>query len=269
MNLPSPALASTSSPRTCVLCAVHRSAHPGHQSALGAIRAVGRTIKSSFTTASAKRSNTGDADADADDDTPAKRRGGVPSVTPSTYAVTAPRPRRSTLTLSSSTSRSLDDTVPVVGGDDYFSYSPNEGLVPGHPSLRPSVLQPFYRRLPPEVIVRLSAGDELIIVVPTDSSTRSGDATARARVVDFYSRAFAAVSRRSLSRTEPNSVLVEDIILKRHRLRRDDKWFLEYPVRVRNYAERDNFSRLYMDRSPVDHSWSQGAGINLSVVDIR
>ena len=52
--------------------AVHRSAHPGHQSALGAIRAVGRTIKSSFTTASAKRSNTGDADADADDDTPAK-----------------------------------------------------------------------------------------------------------------------------------------------------------------------------------------------------
>jgi len=69
--------------------AVHRSAHPGHQSAVGAVAAVARTIKSSFTTASAKRSNTGNAD--ADNDTPAKRRGGVPSVTPSTYA-TAPRP---------------------------------------------------------------------------------------------------------------------------------------------------------------------------------
>ncbi len=69
--------------------AVHRSAHPNHQSAVGAVAVVAHTIKSSFTTALAKRSNTGNAD--ADDDTPAKQRGGVPSVTPSTYA-TAPRP---------------------------------------------------------------------------------------------------------------------------------------------------------------------------------
>ena len=114
--------------------AVHRSAHPGHQSAVGAVAAVARTIKSSFTTSSAKRSNRANADAD-DDDTPSKRRGGVPSVTPSTRSSTAPRSRRSTLTSSSSTSQSSDATAPVGVGENYFSYSPNEGLVPGHPSV--------------------------------------------------------------------------------------------------------------------------------------
>ena len=151
---------------------------------------------------------------------------------------------------------------------NYFSYSPSEGLVAGHghPSQRPSVVQPVYRRLPPEDIVQLTSGEELIIVVPTVTTTKKGDADVTFRkVLEFYRNAFATAARKTLSRMEPNISSVEEIIHGRHRLRREDKWFFEYPVRVQNYAERDNFSRSYLNRGPVDYSWSQGAGINLSV----
>ena len=46
--------------------AVHRSLQPRHRSTVGAVAAVARTIKSSFTTASAKRAKTTIAN-DADD----------------------------------------------------------------------------------------------------------------------------------------------------------------------------------------------------------
>jgi hypothetical protein len=147
----------------------------------------------------------------------------------------------------------------------YFSYSPSEGLVPGHPSQRPSVLQPVYRRLPPDDIVRLTVGNELIIVVPTVTTAKKGDAYVTfLRVLDFSRHAFATVTCKTLSRMEPNISSVEEILLGRHRLRLEDKWFFEYPARVQNYAEWDNFLRTYLDRGPVDYSWSQGAGIRLS-----
>ncbi len=42
----------------------------------------------------------------------------------------------------------------------------NQDIVPGHCPHCTSVLQPVYKRLPPEDIVRLKANDELIVVIP-------------------------------------------------------------------------------------------------------
>lgn len=86
--------------------------------------------------------------------------------------------------------------------------------------------------------------------------------------MDYYSRAFAGVARKTLLRTEPTEVMIPNIISKRHQFWREDKWYFEYPVcvSVRTYAKREIFSRLYIDRGPVEHYWRQGgAGVNLSV----
>ncbi len=42
----------------------------------------------------------------------------------------------------------------------------NQDIVPGHCPHCTSVLQPVYKRLPPEDIVRLKANNELIVVIP-------------------------------------------------------------------------------------------------------
>jgi hypothetical protein len=110
----------------------------------------------------------------------------------------------------------------------------------------------------------LSAGDELIIVVPTSGKNTSPEATA---VFEFYMRAFAGVAMKTLLRTEPDEIKVRDLVAERHRLKREGRWFAEYPVRVKNYAERENFGRSYVNPAPVEQSWDQGAGINLSLCD--
>jgi hypothetical protein len=248
---------------------VHRSVQPGHKTTGGAVLAVGRTIKSAFTEGSGKRASEVKANND-DSVVPAKRRS-LPSVTPSVSSVSTSIVTRSLPSRTPSRTSNAATSHATSASDDqnYFSYLPSEGFVPGHghPSQRPSVVQPVYRRLPPEDIVRLTSGDELIIVVPTVTTTKKGDAYATfARVLEFYKNAFATAARKrkTLSRMEPSTSSVEEIILGRHRFRREDKWFFEYPVRVQNYAERDNFSRTYINRGPVDYSWSQGAWINLS-----
>jgi hypothetical protein len=95
----------------------------------------------------------------------------TPSV--STSIVTRSLPSR---TPSQTSNAATSDATSASDDKNYFSYSPSEGFVPGHghPSQRPSVVQPVYRRLPPEDIVRLTSGDELIIVVPTVTTRKKG-----------------------------------------------------------------------------------------------
>jgi hypothetical protein len=128
--------------------------------------------------------------------------------------------------------------------------------------LRPSVLQPVYKRLLPDDIVRLSAGDELIIVIPNSMPGRADAAKAAdiAGVCEFYRKAFFAVGRETAGRH-----LARQDVEDQHRLRREDRWFHEYPVRVRAYAEREHFSREYVEERSVMFSWGQGAGLSLEV----
>ena len=135
-------------------------------------------------------------------------------------------------------------------------------IVPAHSSLRPSVLQPVYKRLLPDDIVRLSAGDELIIVIPNSMPGRADAAKAAdiAGVCEFYRKAFFAVGRETAGRH-----LARQDVEDQHRLRREDRWFHEYPVRVRAYAEREHFSREYVEERSVMFSWGQGAGLSLEV----
>jgi hypothetical protein len=46
----------------------------------------------------------------------------------------------------------------------------DQDIVPGHSHHRTSVLQPVYKRLLPEDIVCLKAGNELLVVVPAITS---------------------------------------------------------------------------------------------------
>jgi len=71
----------------------------------------------------------------------------------------------------------------LFGGAAAESILIDQDFVPGHSHHRTSVLQPVYKRLPPEDIVRLKAGDELIVVVPAiTSKTEKGIAN----ILQYY-----------------------------------------------------------------------------------
>ena len=55
-------------------------------------------------------------------------------------------------------------------------------------------------------------------------------------------------------------LFVPQVIQDHHEFRRDGEIFVEYPVRVRNYAEQERFEREH-----ADMYWRQGAGVNLVV----
>jgi len=58
---------------------------------------------------------------------------------------------------------------------------------------------------------------------------------------------------------------IEQVIASDHEFRRDGLTFVEYAVRVRNYAEREHFERNHYDSWIIDTYWRQGAGINLAI----
>jgi hypothetical protein len=143
--------------------AVHRYVQPSHKTTGGAVLAVGRTIRSAFTLGAGKRSvsrgERGD-DGRGDDGTKPAKRCILPCITPSVGESTSVVTRSSLPSWApeaSGTSEAREASE--SNADKYFSYSPTDGLVPGHPSPIPSVLQPVYRRLAPEDVVRVTAGD--------------------------------------------------------------------------------------------------------------
>ncbi len=135
------------------LHAVYHSIYPTHSSTIGAVLAVGRKSKSSFTMSLGKRMT---ADEDKTPPLPSKWRVVTSSVTPSSSLIALLSKRhgggysRTLSTLSSGVAARCSMVIatpcPSVGAvENYFSYCPNEGLVAGHPSLWPSVLQPLYK----------------------------------------------------------------------------------------------------------------------------
>jgi hypothetical protein len=82
----------------------------------------------------------------------------------------------------------------------------------------------------------------------------------------FYARIpFENVLDRSLQRPGDQRSVVDDAILNGHMLLREDRPFLEFACRVRNYPEREHFERDVMELRAIKILWQQGAGINLSV----
>ncbi len=140
----------------------------------------------------------------------------------------------------------------------------NQDIVPGHCPHCTSVLQPVYKRLPPEDIVWLKANDELIVVIPALTKKTDKDVLL---VLRKYYLLFQRLIDKSNRRINPEDRdwYVKQVIANDHEFRQDGMIYVEYAVRVRNYAEREHFERDHFDSHIVDTYWRQGAGINVVV----
>jgi hypothetical protein len=219
--------------------AIHCSIHPVNHSTIAVVLAVGRKIKSSFTASLGKQKTGHD-----NTNTPAKQQGNIPAITPllalsdgttaphlsSSDGDGAPTPRPS-VTLRSSVPLTMHLGSGQVNNNHdkpcHFSYLLDVGLVPNHPSWQPLVLQLIYKQLPPDDGVRLSAGDKLIIVIPTAVGKMPVDVR---KGFQYYAHAFANVAFKTLMQMEPDKFVEQDTINKRHRLKWEVRWFVKYPV---------------------------------------
>ena len=140
----------------------------------------------------------------------------------------------------------------------------DQDIVPRHSHHHRSVLQPICKCLPLEDIVRLKAGDELIVVIPAITSK-----TDKGLVIILwqYINVFQRVIKKSLMwmNLDERTTFVAQVIQDHQEFRRDGQIFVEYPVRVRNYAERENFEREHADSCVIDMYWRQGVGVNLVI----
>jgi hypothetical protein len=133
---------------------------PVYGTATGALIRSSRHLKESFTKGAGKRV------VDASDTTaPASRRRAV-AVTPSLGvplepSYSTPFPSRFAASPSSAFTQSPLRAMLIDQRD---------GLVSHHAPRRASVLQHVYRRMRPEEIVRMSPGDEIIVVIPGAAS---------------------------------------------------------------------------------------------------
>ena len=126
------------------------------------------------------------------------------------------------------------------------------------------MLQPVYKLLPPEDIVRLKANDELFVVIPALNKTTDKDVLL---ILCKYYLLFQRIIDKSNRRINPDDRdwYVKQVIANDHKFRQDGMIYVEYAVRVRNYAEREHFERDHFDSRIVDTYWRQGAGINVVV----
>ncbi len=126
------------------------------------------------------------------------------------------------------------------------------------------MLQPVYKRLPPEDIVRLKANDELIVVISAITNTTDKDVLL---VLCKYYLLFQRIIDKTNRHINPDGRdwYVEQVIASDHKFRQDRQRYVVYAVCVLNYAEREKFERDHYDSCIVDTYWRQGAGINLVV----
>jgi hypothetical protein len=141
----------------------------------------------------------------------------------------------------------------------------NQDITPPHAYNQTSVLQLIYKCLSPNDIVRLMAGDELIVVIPVLDHTKSLDHALR--VHHSYTRAFENFIYNTLRRLHPGNrtCVVADLIRNCYTLLHEDSPFIKFACRLKNYPEQEHFEREVVDTRAIDMYWQQGAGINLAV----
>jgi len=140
----------------------------------------------------------------------------------------------------------------------------DDDVVPPHRTITPSVTMPLLKRLLPDDIARLSAGEFIIIVIPPTSKATSSVLHGRRH---YYSMAFDRVIEASYAwvRNSRDRARYIDKCSRSHHVQRDGAIAFQYHVRVSNYAERALFEMESPDKSQIDLVWSQGAGINVVV----
>jgi len=119
--------------------------------------------------------------------------------------------------------------------DDAESMLIDQDIVPRHRPHRASVLQPVFKRLLPEDIVCLKASDDLIVVIPAVTNTTEKDVLLVFRKHYWLFQRIIDTSNRRMS-PDNRDWYVEQVIASDHEFRRDGLTFVEYAVRVRNYA---------------------------------
>ena len=230
------------------------SLYRAHSTAAGAVRAVSKTIRTSFVEAGGKRKAATPIHANPPTvDTPARKHR-VVSVTPATSITSAiGRPVLSTPCQFNS----------FASGAMLINQWGN--VIPPHLQHRPSVLQHMYKRMSPDNIVRLSPGDEIIVVLPAVHSRLPTEAI---RVIAHYRSLFSRVINLSLPDTvnrADRTNIVTEIIRDNHSFLRADLHFLEFSCRAKSYPIREHLGQESFDEALV-HRWcDQGAGIDLSV----
>ena len=162
---------------------IHQSVRHAHDSAKGAAASVSCQLKSSFVEAGSKHAIA----SNVSNETPAPKRRRPAAVTPSV----------SSLPLSLSTplppvSINTRDWEGVFGPSTSGAMLINQrdSVVLHHSAHRSSVSQHVYKRLPPHEVVRLSLGDEIMVVFPAISSKLSKTAHP---IIGHYRRAFSRV----------------------------------------------------------------------------
>jgi hypothetical protein len=232
---------------------IHRDVGRTHDSAKGAVAIVSRRLKSSFREAGGKRAIA----ADASGETPAPKRRAA-SVTPSASSF---RPSLST-PLPPVSLRSGDVFGPSTSGAMLINQ--RHAIVPHHTAHRLSVSQYMYKRIPPPEIVRLSPGDEIIVVLPAITSTLAKNALP---VIHHYRRYFSRVVDRTLRAISPadRMPIVDVVIRDRHTFLRSNAHFWEFECRVKSYPIREQLELESIDDAVIRTNWDQGAGIDVSV----
>ncbi len=237
---------------------VHRASGRTHDTATrGAVTVVSCQLKSSYIEPGGKRA----IDNSASDETPAwKRRASsdrprrVSSVTPS----------ESSFRPSSFTPLPPSSVLSIINLDDVFRPSNGAMLinkrhdtVPYHTAHRSSVMQHVYKRMPPSEIVRVSPGDQIIVVLPAITSKTLMMASS---VIGYYRRGFSRVLDRTLRANIDSAsrmALVDDAIRSRHIFLRSNAEFWEFECHVKSYPIRELLEMEYSDKSMISTYWDQ------------
>ena len=140
----------------------------------------------------------------------------------------------------------------------------NPDIVLQHNVHRPSILQPIYRHISPDDIVRLDPDDEFVVVIPPISKNTTDLGR---KVLLMYCKMFENVVEQTCSNIHPadRPNVVSDQMASHHFLPRNGQIAMEFPVRVRNYAEQHLFASDHPDRPTITQYWNQGVGINVVI----
>ena len=140
----------------------------------------------------------------------------------------------------------------------------NQDIVPQQDVHRPSILQPIYRRIFPDDMVCLDPDNEFIVVIPPVSKNTTD---LGCKILWIYCKTFKNVVKQTCSNIHPvdRPSVVSDRMASHHFLPQDGQIAMEFPVRVRNYAEQHLFASDHPDRPTITRYLNQGAGINIVI----
>ena len=132
--------------------------------------------------------------------------------------------------------------------------------VASHGIISPSTQMPLYKRMRPPELVRVHAGQELIVVIPPVGASTSDLAKKGIEHVTNQLEAIINDTNSWMDVSEREEALVQ------HRrthviVRNNDKEYYEFCVRIRSYPESSRLETSGADQSYINLIWSQGAGI--------